>query len=41
MSGDVFTPDVIEHWVRRKREDEIAPMRLRPHPYEFCLYYDV
>ena len=37
---DVFTEDVIATWLRLKREKEIAPMRLRPHPYEFCLYYD-
>jgi len=41
LRGDVFTSDVLEHWVKHKREEEIAPMRLRPHPYEFCLYYDV
>jgi glutamine synthetase len=41
LQGDVFTPDVLEHSVKHKREEEIAPMRLRPHPYEFSLYYDV
>ena len=40
LRGDVFTDDVIATWVKIKREKEIAPMRLRPHPYEFCLYYD-
>ncbi len=40
LRGDVFTTDVLEHWIKHKREEEIAPMRLRPHPYEFCLYYD-
>ena len=40
LRGDVFTSDVIETWVRMKREGEIAALRLRPHPYEFCLYYD-
>jgi glutamine synthetase len=40
LRGDVFTVDVIEHWLAWKRDREIAPMRLRPHPYEFCLYYD-
>lgn len=39
--GDVFTPDLIETWLAYKRENEIAPLRLRPHPYEFELYYDV
>jgi glutamine synthetase len=39
--GGVFTPDVIETWIAFKRENEIDPLRLRPHPYEFALYYDV
>ncbi|MFD2420432.1 type I glutamate--ammonia ligase [Amycolatopsis pigmentata] len=39
--GGVFTPDVIETWISLKRENEIDPLRLRPHPYEFALYYDV
>jgi glutamine synthetase len=38
--GGVFTPDVIENWIRFKRDNEIAPINLRPHPYEFALYYD-
>lgn len=41
LRGDVFTEDVIATWIRYKRENEIEAMRLRPHPYEFCLYYDV
>ena len=40
LRGGVFTPDVIEQWIRYKRQREVAPMRRRPHPYEFCLYYD-
>jgi glutamine synthetase len=40
LRGDVFTTDVIRTWIRMKRFKEIEPMRLRPHPYEFCLYYD-
>ena len=40
LRGGVFTPDVVEHWIRYKRQREVAPMRRRPHPYEFCLYYD-
>ena len=40
LRGDVFTEDVLATWIRFKREKEIQPMRLRPHPYEFCLYYD-
>ncbi|MTD59426.1 type I glutamate--ammonia ligase [Amycolatopsis pithecellobii] len=39
--GGVFTPDLIETWISLKRESEIDPLRLRPHPYEFALYYDV
>jgi glutamine synthetase len=40
LRGDVFTDDVIATWLKWKREKEIAPLRLRPHPYEFCLYFD-
>jgi glutamine synthetase len=40
LKGDVFTEDVIRTWIDYKREREIAPMRQRPHPYEFFLYYD-
>ncbi len=40
LRGDVFTEDVIETWIRYKREAEIEALRLRPHPYEFFLYYD-
>src|SRR5579864_838316 len=38
--GDVFTEDMIQTWINWKREKEIDPMRLRPHPFEFSLYYD-
>src|SRR5262245_14446133 len=38
--GDVFTDDVIRTWVDYKRDNEVDPLRLRPHPYEFHLYYD-
>ncbi|MFC6085447.1 type I glutamate--ammonia ligase [Sphaerisporangium aureirubrum] len=41
LEGGVFTPDLIETWVSYKRENEIDPIRLRPHPHEFELYYDV
>ncbi len=40
LEGGVFTKDVLETWVDYKRSKEIDPMRLRPHPYEFYLYYD-
>ncbi|NED96645.1 type I glutamate--ammonia ligase [Phytoactinopolyspora alkaliphila] len=39
--GDVFTPDLIETWVDWKRTNEVDPIRLRPHPHEFELYYDL
>ncbi|MFK7767354.1 MAG: type I glutamate--ammonia ligase [Mariniblastus sp.] len=41
LRGDVFTKDVIETWIKYKWETEVEAMRVRPHPYEFCLYYDV
>jgi len=40
LAGDVFTQDVLETWIAYKRSREIDPIRLRPHPYEFYLYYD-
>jgi glutamine synthetase len=40
LKGDVFTPDLIEAWIKWKKERELSPMHLRPHPYEFHLYYD-
>ena len=39
--GNVFTPDLIETWIDYKRKNEVDPIRLRPHPYEFALYYDI
>jgi glutamine synthetase len=39
--GDVFTDDLIQTWVTYKMENEVKPMALRPHPYEFHLYYEV
>jgi len=39
LKGDVFTKDVIEVWLEYKRQ-EIDKVRLRPHPYEFYLYFD-
>jgi glutamine synthetase len=41
LDGGVFTPDLIETWVDFKRENEIDPIRLRPTPHEFAMYYDV
>jgi glutamine synthetase len=40
MAGNVFTEDVIKTWITWKREKEINEIALRPHPYEFHLYYD-
>src|SRR5712671_2865992 len=40
LKGDVFTQDFLEMWVSHKRKEHDA-LRLRPHPYEFFLYYDV
>jgi glutamine synthetase len=40
LEGDVFTPDVLETWIAMKRSKDIAPVNLRPHPFEFFLYYD-
>lgn len=39
--GDVFTPDLIETWIDWKRSNEVDPIRLRPHPHEFELYFDL
>jgi glutamine synthetase len=39
--GGVFTSDLIDTWLAYKRETEIDAIRLRPHPYEFQLYYDI
>ncbi len=41
LKGDVFTPQLIERWIKYKREKEIAPLRMRPHPLEFSMYFDV
>jgi glutamine synthetase len=40
LKGDVFTEDLIEVWIDYKRKKEVDLIRLRPHPYEFALYYD-
>ncbi len=41
LKGGVFSEDLIESWIGYKRSKEVDTMRLRPHPYEFFLYYDV
>ncbi len=40
LKGDVFTEDVIEKWIEYKTEAEVNPVRMRPVPEEFALYYD-
>ena len=40
-AGGVFTGDLIDTWIAYKRLHEIDPVRLRPHPWEFMLYYDI
>ena len=40
LRGDVFTTDLIETWIDYKRVNEIDQVRLRPHPWEFYLYWD-
>jgi len=41
LRGGVFTADVIETWLDYKRQKEVDAIALRPHPYEFHLYYDI
>jgi glutamine synthetase len=41
LEGDVFTDDVIYYWMKYKRENEVDALRQRPHPFEFCMYFDL
>ena len=41
LEGDVFTEDFLDVWISYKRKVEADPVRMRPHPYEFHLYYDI
>jgi glutamine synthetase len=41
LRGDVFSKDLIDTWIAYKRETEVDALRLRPHPYEYMMYYDV
>ncbi len=41
LKGDVFTQDVLEMWINYKRKNEVDAVRMRPHPYEFFLYFDI
>ena len=40
LKGGVFTEDLIRSWIDYKRHEEADQVRLRPHPWEFALYYD-
>jgi glutamine synthetase len=40
LKGDVFTQDAIDMWIQYKIDKELNPIRMRPHPYEFALYFD-
>ncbi|HVY60553.1 MAG TPA: type I glutamate--ammonia ligase [Planctomycetota bacterium] len=41
LKGDVFSEDVLSTWIEYKRKKEIDEVRMRPHPYEFFLYFDI
>ena len=40
LRDDVFTTDLIDTWIQYKLQQEVEALQLRPHPYEFSLYYD-
>ena len=41
LMGDVFTEEILEAWINYKMENEVKPLIMRPHPYEFSMYYDI
>jgi len=41
LKGDVFSAELLETFIAYKRKNESDAVRLRPHPYEFALYYDI
>jgi glutamine synthetase len=41
LKGDVFTDDSVRNWIAYKLENEIDPLRVRPHPHEFEMYFDI
>lgn len=41
LKGEVFTSRLVERWIAHKREKEVDPARMRPHPLEFAMYFDV
>ncbi|NBB84146.1 MAG: type I glutamate--ammonia ligase, partial [Alphaproteobacteria bacterium] len=40
LAGDVFNADLIHYWIKYKRQEEFEQLRQRPHPWEFCMYFD-
>jgi len=40
LAGDVFNAELLRYWIAYKRETEIEPLHIRPHPWEFCMYFD-
>ena len=41
LQGGVFTQDLVDTWLEYKREKEVVELSLRPHPFEFYMYYDI
>ena len=41
LQNNVFTQDLVDTWISYKRANEVDPVRLRPTPHEFAMYYDV
>ena len=41
LAGEVFTQDVVTTWIDYKLKREVEEIRMRPHPFEFCMYYDL
>src|SRR5260370_1532834 len=41
LKGDVFSPQLIERWLTYKRDKEITPLRMRPHPLACSLHYNI
>jgi glutamine synthetase len=41
LKGDVFTTELIERWIYYKRKNEVDVLKLRPHPLEYSMYYDI
>jgi len=41
LKSDVFTKDVIDTWIEYKTKNEVNDVKLRPHPHEFFLYFDI